>query len=321
MSILPRGHGLDYLHDLKDGKIQPGLGIGNQYIDQYLLFKKGQLNMVLGYDNVGKTYWILWYFLCLSMHHGLKWTIWTGENKVPGIKRSLIQLYARKNFLRLDHAEITRHLEVIDNFFSFVDNNKGYTHRDLLNIYGDQDSDGYLIDPYTGLKRGFGHQDNYDFLNETREWLNKTQKTIYVNSHPGTQSGRNYLWPKGHDMAGFPMPPKKADIEGGLSFANRADDFIVLHRYVQHPVKSTITEVHVVKNKDNDTGGGQTMFESPIYCEFNNGLGFQIGGMGCFPDDNKPKPFGDTMFNARGAGFEAKELTESGFIKPDEMLF
>ena len=69
---------LKYLFDYKDGLIKQGLGLDIE-LDNYLRFKPKQLNIILGHDNVGKTYWINWYFLALTSKHGLKWCIWSGE--------------------------------------------------------------------------------------------------------------------------------------------------------------------------------------------------------------------------------------------------
>ena len=77
--ILPDGHSTEYLDQYKEGNISLGLGIGC-VLDDYIRFKRKQLNIVLGHDNVGKSYWMEWYFLALATNHGLKFTIWMGEN-------------------------------------------------------------------------------------------------------------------------------------------------------------------------------------------------------------------------------------------------
>ena len=41
--ILDKGHGLRYLEDWKDDKIEQGRGLGNQILDQYLVYKENQL--------------------------------------------------------------------------------------------------------------------------------------------------------------------------------------------------------------------------------------------------------------------------------------
>jgi len=72
--ILNDGHSTNYLLDYKDGKISMGLGIGC-VLDDYIRFKRKQLNIVLGHDNVGKSYFMLWYFLCLAVKHNLKFVL------------------------------------------------------------------------------------------------------------------------------------------------------------------------------------------------------------------------------------------------------
>ena len=69
--ILKQGDSLQYLLDVKDGKIKQGLGI-DCFLDEHLRFKPKQLNIILGHDNVGKTYWINWYFLTLALPNNHK---------------------------------------------------------------------------------------------------------------------------------------------------------------------------------------------------------------------------------------------------------
>ena len=60
-----KGDSAQYLLDYKHGKIKKGYGI-NCDLDNHLRFKRKQLNIILGHDNVGKTYWINWYFFILG---------------------------------------------------------------------------------------------------------------------------------------------------------------------------------------------------------------------------------------------------------------
>ena len=43
------------------GGIKRGLGIGNE-LDNWVLYKRGSFNIIVGLDNVGKTNFMLWYF-------------------------------------------------------------------------------------------------------------------------------------------------------------------------------------------------------------------------------------------------------------------
>ena len=71
-----------------------------------------------------------------------------------------------------------------------------------------------------------------------------------------------------------------ADVEGGGKFVNRADDFIVLHRYIQHPSDWMKSHIHVRKIKEIETGGRPTPMEEPIVLKSMIGnVGFEINGV------------------------------------------
>ncbi len=280
MSILKKRHGEDKLYDYHDGKIKKGLNIGLDEFDKYLRFKESQFVMINGLDNVGKTLFIVWYFLCLSMKHNLKWCIWSGENEAWQIKRDLMAMYEGTKFNEIDLKRITVLVDYIDKWFLFVDNRNLYSHKDILKLFKSQDVDGCLIDPFTGLnhdRRINQFERNYQFCNDVREFCNQTGKTVYVNTHPQTEASRR-VYAQDHTLKGFVQPPKKSDTEGGQAFANRCDDFLTIHRMTNHPNLWMFTEVHVRKIKDKETGGNITFLDEPLRLNYNSGLGFTLGG-------------------------------------------
>ena len=273
--ILKRGYGIDYLFDFHSGKIEKGLGIGTN-LDDYLRFKRGQFVMINGLDNVGKTIWILWYFLVLARKHNLKFTIWSGENRPGQQKRDLIQMLTGVKFRAIPEGEIVKFLDTIDSNFKFISNANLYDHKQLLDLFKKSKSDACLIDPFTGVnhdRRISQFERNYQFCNDIREYCNKTGQTIYVNSHPHTEAARR-VYPLDSELSGHIQPPKKSDLEGGQVFANRCDDLITIHRLVSHKDKWTETQIHVRKIKDQETGGRVTFHDEPVIFDFNRGLGF-----------------------------------------------
>ena len=60
--LINKGSEITYLENYRNGKIKAGLGIGNN-LDNYLRLKHGQLNILLGHDNVGKTFFFTYYML------------------------------------------------------------------------------------------------------------------------------------------------------------------------------------------------------------------------------------------------------------------
>ena len=46
-----------------------------------------------------------------------------------------------------------------------------------------------------------------------------------------------------------------------------------------HPKMWMLTEFHVRKIKDKETGGDLTFMDEPLRLDYNNGLGFTLGGI------------------------------------------
>ena len=267
-----------YLQDYHAGKIAMGLDIGCKGLDDSLRYKQGQLTIINGLDNVGKTIAELWYMLALSMKHNNTWIIYSGENKGGQLVRQLIQFMVGKPLKDLTLAEVFHAELKIKQWFTFLDNNKLYKSTELFKIFADGDYNGGLIDPFTGMNREYTHAANYDFLNESRLFCNSTGKSLSVNTHVVSEAARR-TYGEGHEYAGYPFPPSKSQSQGGQPFRNRCDDFKTYHRLVGHPTMGTKTMLFIRKIKDTETGGAVSPIDNPILLDFNNGLGFTIDGI------------------------------------------
>lgn len=61
---------------------------------------------------------------------------------------------------------------------------------------------------------------------------------------------------------------------------NRASDFLVIHRYSQHPTDWMYSHLHVRKVKEMETGGRPTPMEEPVVMRSKAGnVGFEIAGL------------------------------------------
>ena len=202
--ILEKEEQLKYLYAFKEGKIKRGLGIGNE-LDNWVLYKRGSFNIIVGLDNVGKTNFMLWYFLALSVKHNIKWCIWSGENSAGQLTRDLIQMYSQSKLNELTKPEIEKYNNKIGDWFTFVSNKKMYNHKELLQIFKDSKCDAGVIDPFTGLnhdRRVNQYERNYLICNDIREFCNTTGKAIYLMTHPMTESARR-VYPPGHEFASY----------------------------------------------------------------------------------------------------------------------
>ena len=277
--ILKKGHSKKYLKDYKDGKIKQGLGLGCD-LDVFLRFKPKQFNGVLGGDNTGKTYFMLWYMLALSSIHGLKWCLWMDENSDGQAMRDMIQMYSATPFKELTHDEIEGYREIVEQWFTFVDNSISYTPEELLAVFVTTNADGYFIDPFNQLNHDMEYKQNINFIRNLKRWCKVNSRTVYLSMHPVTSAGRKISeYPKDHEWAGHPMIPNKSMAEGGKVFANMADDWINVHRLTKLASMKYFTMIDIDKVKDSDTGGQQTEINLPVMLYYNHGLGFKINGV------------------------------------------
>jgi hypothetical protein len=212
-----------------------------------------------------------------------------GENSKGQILRDMVQMYRGRRFTELSEQEIITSAMYLEQSFEFVDNSKLYKPEALLRIFDESDADACLIDPYTGLDRDMTYEGNYRFLNMAREFTNRTRKTIYINTHPNSESGRSgNLYPDG-EWKGHLKPPLKDGIEGGKAFLNRCDDMFIIHRLIKHESMKYYTMFSAEKIKDTETGGAINRLNEPMLCEFNKGLGFIVQGVDAL-DPLRPKP-------------------------------
>jgi hypothetical protein len=67
-------------------------------------------------------------------------------------------------------------------------------------------------------------------------------------------------------------------------FHNRADDFLVCHRYTQHKSQFMYTHLHVRKVKEIETGGRPTPIDEPILIRsIVNNVGFSVNDKNIIP--------------------------------------
>lgn len=278
--ILAKDHSDKYLSDYRKGEIKKGLAIGCDDLDNHLRYVQGQLNMINGHDNVGKTVWMIWYYLCLSVKHGLKWDIYSAENKPEMLERILIEFYNTKKLTEIKEDKYYSSRAFIREHFNFIDFKGFYKYEELFDAFGSTNSDGALIDPYSGLNQNFGYEDNLRFLNESRNFVNNTNKTLYVNTHINTEASR-LVWgndAKDSSLVGYSKAPNKSHSEGGTRFSSRSDDFITIHRYLGHPIYHFNTMIYTRKIRDTEKGGKVMPINSPVYFDWNHGCGFTCEG-------------------------------------------
>ncbi len=280
---------LEKLRQIRNGSIKEGLRLDIPDIDEYLRFKPNGFNVILGQANVGKTSAVLFLMLCYTLKHNKRWLVFSSENQPHSIIRKLVEYLTKKPIHLIDEEQFIRCTDFIEDYFKIIDPEKLYTYRDLLQLglqYKNAwDYDGFMIDPYNSLAKDEklmkslgGHEYDYQATTEFRLFCKNNNISIWLNVHANTGAIR-MLHRIDHQYAGYPIPPMASDVEGGGKFVNRADDFWVVHRYIQHPSDFMITHIHVRKVKEVETGGRPTSMDEPIQLRsMKNNVGFEING-------------------------------------------
>lgn len=267
-----------YLNMARSNSLPEGLKFGYGDLDKHWRLKKGQLNIVHGLANVGKSTF-MWYLAVLSaIAHGWKWVIYTGENDYEFVIRRMMETYTGRQLHLFSQAEWDTAEVFIRTHFTFITNEHSYSFRDILDIAEKLRKDEFyfdalMIDPYNSLVvddtiaksvgKLSGNKHDYDYAatTEIRIFCRKTGASVFLNVHTGTDGARRVnREPK--------FPPRMYEVEGGNKFAARADDFITVHRNTKSEEAWMFTEVHVDKVKTQETGGRPTAEDAPIVLRF-----------------------------------------------------
>ncbi len=275
--------------DIKYGRVKEGLGIGIPEIDEYVRYKQGNFNLLIGHANVGKTTVICYLLTVYAIKHNLRFLIWSSENTPQSIVRKIIEFKMGVPIHNAEEKQIAEAVAWCDNHFKIIDVEDLYTYKDLLkeaNAVKDAwNYDGLLIDPYNSLAKDHqllravgGHEYDYQVSSEFRLFAKKKNVTVYLNAHGVTESLRR-THQKGHEYENLPMPLGLAGVEGGGKWGNRADDVLCIHRYTSHSTEWMYSNLHVLKVKENETGGRCTPYEKPICLRMSlNNVGFEFMG-------------------------------------------
>ena len=280
---------LDKLRLVRNGQLKEGLKLDIPEVDQYLRFKPSNFNVILGHANVGKTTVVLYLMLQYTIKHKIKWLVFSSENEPHSLIKKLVEFLMNQPINKISEDDFLVATDFIYDHFKIIDASKLYSFKDLLQfalvVKKQYNYKGFMIDPYNSLIKDrsvlngiSGHEYDYEATSQMRVFCKSHNISIWLNTHANTTALRMKHGSES-EYYGHPIPPMASDVEGGGKFVNRADDFIVIHRYIQHPTDWMYSMIHIRKVKDVDTGGRPTPIDSPIKLKsLINNVGFEING-------------------------------------------
>ena len=259
-----------WIDDYSQGKVEVGLDTGDAKLDEYFRYKK-EFVIINGHSNVGKTTTMLYMIANSAVRHGWKWVLYCSENRTASVKMSLMQFAMDKKASDMTYLERRQAYKWVNEHFVVINNNQVYGYSDIIlfveKVMRQTPIDAIFVDPYNSLKLDMGqkgvssHEYHYEAASEFLTFSKANDMAVWLNMHAVTEAQRR----KGDD--GLPVAPYAEDTEGGGKFVNRADCFLTIHRKVQsmEPDIRRMSEIHVRKVRDVETGGRPTALEDP-YC-------------------------------------------------------
>jgi twinkle protein len=248
---------IDQLYD--EGQ-KPGLSTGWRNLDEFYTVRPGELTIVTGIPNSGKSNWLDSLLVNLSKEHTWSFAVFSPENQpIANHVSRLMEKYSKQPFRpgptpRMSREQMHNWREWIDFHFSFIlpDDGDEWTLEHVLKsaaaLVRRKGIRGIVIDPWNELE----HQ-RPEHLTETeytgqclkriRQFARKHQVHVWVVAHPAKMY---------RDKEGKYPVPTLYDINGSAHFRNKADNGIVVWRNLgetDDPV-----EVHIQKIRFREVG-------------------------------------------------------------------
>jgi len=260
----------EYLKALIGGYLEMGLPLVNGLNHNWLL-KRNTLVWWGALDNIGKSF-LVWYLAVLAaMFHGFKILINSGENSDGEVRKKLMEYVIGKSIKLMDDEELSYAHQFVKEHFKIMSSKNLHTMEEFLSKAELVFDEGWEFDiligePYNSFDFDASvhmHMTNMKNMNMLRIFK-ENYSSVWITDHIGTAAARK------KDKDGFIETPWKSDIDSGQLKASKTDDFIILHRLINHPVSSNSLQIHVNKVKSIETGGFPTQKDQPVIFEMNS---------------------------------------------------
>jgi len=231
-------------------------GIGVAEIDAIFKLKKGEITLLTGYGNQGKSTVFKWYFLMRAILYGEKYCFFSPEDAPAhefyfhALEMLLACNLAPQNRYRASEQEVIKAQEFINKHFFFVypkdvAPSPEYIKEKFLQMIIVEKVDGILIDPFNQLDNDYKNslgRDKYleSFLSSYAKFSRDNYVFGCIVAHPKN--------PRSKNSEGNYDCPEVFDVADGAMWNNKMDDILVYHRPQawSHP-EATECELHSKK--------------------------------------------------------------------------
>lgn len=205
------------LFDIIRGYRQDGYPVGSKLgmpdTDKHLSWNKKEFQVVTGVPGHGKTTYINYSLLRLSVLEGWKWAVFSPEHDPALTVSRMMEQYMGKTIFRMTDRELEIAMDFIDRHFIFynVDTLTSFSITHLLELgkqairrYG---VSGIILDPFTHIENDMGGEDQSSrvgtMLTALSQFAKRNDVHVSLIAHPRKmdKKGDEYEVPRPYDIA------------------------------------------------------------------------------------------------------------------------
>lgn len=232
-------------------------------MDDYFRWKKGDINLIVGYGNHGKSFFWLQVMITKSLYDGWKWAVFSPENyPANDFYDDLVEMLVGKWLQDITEAEYTDALNFLNEHVFYVypedEHNLENIHEKFRYLILKKGIDGVLVDPFNQLdktQKPYERDDQYLslVLKDVKRFALLNAVSYNIITHP-----KNPSYQEGKALPVVDM----YDIAGGAMWGNKVDQIISYYRPMFHENKTDPrVQVHIQKIKRKRTGGKHGSFD------------------------------------------------------------
>jgi twinkle protein len=238
----------DLILEYQENGFPVGEKVRMKETDEHISWNKGDLVVISGVPNMGKTTWLDYMYVRLSVFSSWKFSIFSPENLPPMKIMRMIEQFMGKPLSSLTKEEVKYGIMHIKERFFFYNTEKmeDYSLETLLDVaktmikrYG---IDCLCLDPFNYIDNNSKEESTHEKVGELLRRLKKfavlNDIVVCLVAHPRKQDKSN----------GQYNVPRMYDIAQSSHFFNVPDVGIIVHRNYIDGINDTV-EVHVQKMK------------------------------------------------------------------------
>lgn len=226
-------------------------------MDDYFRWKKGDINLFVGYGNHGKTNFAIQLMLTKSIFDGWKWGIFSPENyPANDFFDDMVEMYVGKWLTQMSEQEYTGALDFLNNHFFYVypedSHDLNSIHEKFRYLVLKKGIDGVLVDPWNQLdhlQKAYQRDDQYlsEQLKDVKRFALLNALSYNIIAHP-----KNPSYNQDKSLPVVDM----YDIAGGAMWGNKVDQILSYYRPNYHNDKNDPNvQIYIQKVKRKRTGG------------------------------------------------------------------